>query len=145
MRILIRLFFRTLRPFLTPIVLLVDRVAAPTPVKRPEPEQEYVDRQTRALTLYQFKTCPFCIKTRHAIRRLALNIELRNAQHDPVSRDELLTGGGEIKVPCLRIVQEDGSVRWMYESSDIIDYLEGRFGSEVDFTDTQPGFSNQPD
>ncbi|SCZ66445.1 glutaredoxin family protein [Thiohalomonas denitrificans] len=144
MRILIRLFFRTLRPFLTPVVLLVDRLAAPTPVQRPEPEQEYVDRQTRALTLYQFKTCPFCIKTRHAIRRLALNIELRNAQHDPVSREELLAGGGEVKVPCLRIVEEDGSVRWMYESSDIIDYLDGRFGTEVDLGDTRP-LSNQAD
>lgn len=132
MRILIRLFFRTLRPLLTPIVLLVDRVSTPTPVQRPETEQQHVDRQTRELRLYQFRTCPFCIKTRHAIARLALNIELRDAQHDPVSREELLTGGGEVKVPCLRIVDADGGVRWMYESSDIIAYLKSRFGPEAD-------------
>ncbi|HAI96784.1 MAG TPA: glutaredoxin, partial [Methylococcaceae bacterium] len=35
-------------------------------------------------------------------------------------------GGGKLKVPCLRI-EEDGKVSWMYESSDIINYLEDRF------------------
>ncbi len=138
MRILIRLFFRTLRLFLTPVVLLVDRVTSPTSIERPEDEQRFVDEQTRALTLYQFKTCPFCIKTRHAIKRLGLNIELRDAQKDPVSREELMNGGGEVKVPCLRIADDQGEVRWMYESSDIIAYLESRFGPEARLTDPQP-------
>jgi len=129
MRILIRLFFRTLRLLLTPFMILFDYATAPTPLERSESAQQNVDEQTRALSLYQFRTCPFCIKTRHAIRRLGLNIELRNSQHDPVSRTELLTGGGEVKVPCLRIAEEDGSVRWMYESDDIIAYLESRFGT----------------
>ena len=43
------------------------------------------------------------------------------------SREELLAGGGTIKVPCLRITDDAGDTSWMYESSDIIAYLQGRF------------------
>ncbi|QKT03367.1 glutaredoxin [Ectothiorhodospiraceae bacterium 2226] len=130
MRTLIRFFFRGVRLALAPVMVLYDLVKAPTPIERPAAEQQRVDEATRALKLYQFRTCPFCIKTRHAIRRLALNIELRDAQHDPVSREELLRGGGQVKVPCLRIAEADGAVRWMYESSEINAYLERRFGPE---------------
>jgi len=31
-----------------------------------------------------------------------------------------------LKVPCLKIT-ENGEDRWMYESNDIIAYLNGRF------------------
>jgi glutathione S-transferase len=31
-------------------------------------------------------------------------------------------------VPCLRIEKEDGSSEWMYESKDIIAYLDERYG-----------------
>ena len=41
---------------------------------------------------------------------------------------DLVRGGGERKVPCLRIEHGD-RVEWMYESDDIIAYLEGRFGA----------------
>jgi glutathione S-transferase len=39
----------------------------------------------------------------------------------------LLQGGGKVQTPCLRIAGEDGQVRWMYESGDIIRYLQQRF------------------
>jgi hypothetical protein len=32
-------------------------------------------------------------------------------------------------VPCLRVVKEDGSIDWIYESNDIIGFLDRRFGS----------------
>jgi glutathione S-transferase len=32
-------------------------------------------------------------------------------------------------VPCLRIEDNNGDVRWMYESGDIISYLDQRFNS----------------
>ena len=38
-----------------------------------------------------------------------------------------MAGGGNLKVPCLRIVDEQGDVRRMYEFGEIIGYLEGRF------------------
>jgi glutathione S-transferase len=43
------------------------------------------------------------------------------------AREELLAGGGDLKVPCLRIGEGEHASQWMYESKDIISYLEGRF------------------
>ena len=57
----------------------------------------------------------------------SLNIETRDAKREDSSREELLQGGGALKVPCLRIEDEQGTVSWIYESSEIIDYLDGRF------------------
>jgi len=65
---------------------------------------------------------------RRVIRRLQLNIELRDIHADPVYRRELVTGGGRSMVPCLRIEDDDGSVQWMYESADISHFLTLRFG-----------------
>lgn len=127
MKWFIRMFFRTLRLILLPFILLWDRLTSPKGIERPLAEQEKIDLQTRDLLLYQFATCPFCMKVRREIQRLSLNIETRDAQHDKAFRDELLQGGGEIKVPCLKIVNEHGGVVWMYESADIISYLRERF------------------
>jgi glutaredoxin len=77
--------------------------------------------------MYQFLTCPFCIKTRRAIKRLSLNIETRDALHHAPSRQQLLEGGGQVKVPCLRITDADGNIEWLYESDDIIQYLQQSF------------------
>lgn len=60
--------------------------------------------------------------------RLSLNIELRNALQPGEHRAALEREGGQIKVPCLRIQGDDGSVQWLYESNDIIAYLRERFG-----------------
>jgi glutathione S-transferase len=46
----------------------------------------------------------------------------------PRNRKELLNGGGRKTVPCLRIEDSSGSVQWMYESGDIIAYLQRKFG-----------------
>ena len=60
-------------------------------------------------------------------RKLQRSAEAQ-AMNDPQARQALLEGGGKVKVPCLRI-EENGQVRWMYESSEIIAYLEGRFAN----------------
>ena len=131
MKSLIRLFFRTLRLIIGPIMLFIDWLTTPRGVQRPATEQEQVNQHTQNMALYQFKTCPFCIKVRRHTKRLSLNIELRDAQHDPVSRAQLLTGGGAIKVPCLKVTNEAGEDRWMYESDDIIHYLSAQFGQDT--------------
>lgn len=95
-------------------------------ISRSAEDQQCVDQQTENMSLYQFYACPFCLKTRRAFKRLGLNIETRDAQNNP-HRADLLAGGGEIKVPCLRL-DTDGETIWMYESSDIIHFLEQRFG-----------------
>ncbi|MDH5181226.1 MAG: glutathione S-transferase N-terminal domain-containing protein [Gammaproteobacteria bacterium] len=129
MKVMIRLFFRLIRRIVGPIMLFIDWITTPRGVQRDEKEQEKIDLDTQNLTLYQFKTCPFCIKVRRHAKRLSLNIETRDAQHDPISRTQLLTGGGEIKVPCLKLTNEAGEDRWMYESREIIHYLDAQFGA----------------
>ncbi len=127
MKWLFRTFFKTLRPVLGPILLLRERLTAPQGVERSPLAQKEVDRQCRDLALYQFKTCPFCIKVRQEMRRLSLPIELRDAQFDATHREALAQGGGKPAVPCLWIRDERGGARWMYESGDIIAYLRARF------------------
>ena len=94
-------------------------------VKRSSEDQQCVNNTTASFSLYQFYACPFCLKTRRAFKRMGLKIETRDATTNP-ARADLLAGGGEIKVPCLRIENKD-QVIWMYESSEIIAYLEQRF------------------
>lgn len=127
MRWLVRMFFRTLRLILTPVMLLWARAPAADRVTRPAAEQQRIDEETNRLALYQFNTCPFCIKVRREISRLSLNIVLHDAQKDQQRRAELSSGGGKVTVPCLRISNDDGSTTWMYESAEIIGYLQQRF------------------
>mgnify|MGYP003136986867 FL=1 len=127
MRVIIRYFFRTLRLVLTPFMLLSEKLSTPESVTRSAEEQARADEASKDLALYQFKACPFCIKVRKEIARLGLNIETRDAQHDPEHRAALEAGGGRIKVPCLKIQQEDGSERWLYESDEIKAWLQERF------------------
>lgn len=120
---------KTVRQLLGQLILFVDWLTRPRPMQRSAEAQAEVDARTRVLALYQFQLCPFCIKVRRAIRRLGLNIETRDALNDPDHRATLLTEGGEIKVPCLAIT-ENGETRWMYESADIIAWLEQQFGEQ---------------
>ncbi len=127
MKLALKLFFKTLRIVTGPFILLWEIAATPKGIVRQPKKQQQIDRQCRNLAIYQFKTCPFCIKVRREIRRLSLNIELRDAQKDPQNREALLQGGGQIKVPCLKITDAQGKSQWMYESADIIQYLQKRF------------------
>ena len=127
MRILIRYFFRLVRLILTPFMLIMEKLTTPKGVERSTDAQARVEQECKQLSLYQFKTCPFCIKVRKEVARLNLPIELRDAQHNETHRAELSEQGGRVKVPCLRITQERGNAQWMYESDDIIHYLRARF------------------
>ena len=100
----------------------------PRPQKRSPQGQAAVNKDAAALALYQFHACPFCVKTRRAMHRLNVPVALHDAKRDPQAREQLLAGGGKVKVPCLRIEEADGT-RWMYESNDIIAYLEKRFAN----------------
>lgn len=124
---MMRIFFRTLRFTLIPFMLAWAKLATPKGIARSVDAQQKIDSECAKLALYHFRTCPFCIKVRHEMARLSLPIELRDAQHEPAIRAELLQGGGKIQTPCLRIAESQNNVKWMYESSDIIKYLQQRF------------------
>lgn len=121
-----KLLVTLIREGLGRLIILIDWITRPRKLKRSPEAQVLVTQATQGLSLYQFYACPFCVKTRRAIHRLNLPIATRNATPGSPFRQELATEGGAVKVPCLRI-EEAGNVRWMYESSDIISYLEQRF------------------
>jgi glutaredoxin len=124
---MMKMFFRALRLVLNPFMLLWAKLSMPKGIVRAGDTQQKIDKECASLALYHFKTCPFCIKVRKEMARLSLPIELRDAQHDPAIRADLLQGGGKIQTPCLRITDAQGNVQWMYESDDIIRYLQQRF------------------
>ena len=109
------------------LILLLNFIFSPKSIQRAADEQAAIDAETARLSLYQYLACPFCVKVRRSMKRHSLNIETRDAKRHEQFRKELVAGGGKLKVPCLRIEEEGGNVRWMYESSDIISYLEQSF------------------
>ena len=121
-----RFFLRLLREGSGRVLILIDWLFRPSRVKRSVEDQFKVDQETKILKLYQFYACPFCVKTRRSIKRLNLKVETRNAQAEGEFRKELELNGGKIKVPCLKI-EGAGEASWLYESNDIIKYLDERF------------------
>jgi len=121
-------FFRLLRWPLGRLIAIIDRVTRPPTVEMLPGRRAQLDGITSSMALYQFQLCPFCVRTRRAIHRLGLNIETRDAKNEPRWAEELIREGGRYQVPCLRIVDDNGKVEWMYESASIISYLERRFG-----------------
>ncbi|MGF1909950.1 glutathione S-transferase N-terminal domain-containing protein [Vibrio kasasachensis] len=117
---------KVIRWILGRIILLLSFVFSPRGIKRAAEDQQVVDQKSAQLALYQFEACPFCVKVRRSMKRQSVEIELRDAKNDAKHRAELESGGGRVKVPCLRIEEKDG-VQWMYESSDIVAYLEKEF------------------
>jgi len=129
MKPVIRLFFKTLRLILGPFLLLGNWLTQPKGIVRSEAEQQATDARTRSLALYHFPTCPFCIKSRRTLRRLSLNVELRDAKNNETHRAALIAGGGKPQVPCLRITDADGQHTWLYESDAINAYLNREFSA----------------
>jgi glutaredoxin len=119
---------KALRVGLGQLVILADFLTRPAKQKRTPEAQAAVELSAKNLSLYQFQACPFCVKTRRALHRLNVPVTLRDAKNNEQDRQTLLTQGGKIKVPCLRI-EEDGKTVWMYESKVIIDYLNQRFAT----------------
>ncbi len=105
------------------LILFFDWLFTPKGIKRDADAQAAIDSKTSALSLYQYKACPFCVKVRRAMKRNSLNIQTHDAKRCETSRNELIEGGGKLKVPCLRVEDKEGDVCWIYESSDIIAYL----------------------
>jgi len=118
---------KAIRWILGQVILLLDAVTSPKSIIRELSAQKAIDDATASMSMYQFKTCPFCVKVRRELKRYALNIELRDAKNDADIKAELVREGGRHKVPCLRTKKPDGSVEWLYESNDIIAHLKKEF------------------
>jgi len=113
------------------LMAFISFLTSPRKIKRSVDAQVDVDKQVASMSMYQYFACPFCIKTRRTVRRLNIPLEYRDAQvRGGEHRNTLEHEGGRIKVPCLRIDAADKTV-WLYESNDIIDYLNTNFDPAV--------------
>ena len=113
------------------LMALISFLTSPRKIKRSPDAQIEVNKKAETMSIYQFFSCPFCIKTRRAIHRLNIPIEYRDAQtRDGEHRSTLEREGGQIKVPCLRI-DAGNTTTWLYESKAIIAYLNQKFDAPV--------------
>ena len=119
---------KIIRWILGRIILILDFITRPKKIKREVSEQKKYDELFKNHSIYQFHTCPFCVKVRRYLRKNSLNIEMRDARNNKDFRGELKKYGGKIQVPCLRI-EEKNNIKWLYESKDIIDYFEKKIKS----------------
>lgn len=80
------------------------------------------------LSLFEFEACPYCRKVREVLTELDLDYRsLPVAQGSP-RRSALKRKGGKVQVPFL--VDPNTGVQ-MYESADIVAYLERTYGNGV--------------
>ncbi|MGH1429066.1 MAG: glutaredoxin family protein [Arenicella sp.] len=107
------------------LIVFISWLTRPKAVNRSIQEQAVAQQSMEGLSLYQLFACPFCVKTRRALHRLNVNVNIKDIGKYQQFRGELEQGGGKVQVPCLRI-EEAGNVRWLYESSDIVQFLEQR-------------------
>lgn len=124
------MLLKLLRNALGLVIVFISFITLPKKLKRDDSAQQSAQNKADKLALYQFYACPFCVKTRRAIHALNIDIDYRDAANNTQYRQELLENGGEIKVPCLRI-EKDNKVEWLYESSDIIHYLNNESKPEA--------------
>lgn len=120
------MFINALRNGLGQIIIFIDFITRPRKMQRSPEAQAAVNQAASNLSLYQFRACPFCVKTRRTLHKLNVPMQLRDAKNDAQARSELLEQGGKIQVPCLRI-EENGQSTWLYESKAIASYLQDRF------------------
>jgi len=72
--------------------------------------------------LYFSAWCFFCAKVARFLEGREHSIEFLDVA-DIENRSSLIKGGGKSQVPCLRI-EDQGEVQWLYESDDIIQYIQ---------------------
>lgn len=82
----------------------------------------------KSLVLYGYPSCPYCRRVLSAISALGIDVPLRNTMTDEANNAALLAATGRETVPVLRIEMLDGSVRWLPESLDIVQFLNDRSG-----------------
>lgn len=100
------------------------------PVVRSSEEQCSLDRESRRIQLYFCNTCPTSIKIKRRCEQLGLRIVEKDVKRVNAYRNELIHGGGEVRVPCLRIEgRQDQETRWLYDGKNIMQYLERRFAN----------------
>lgn len=86
--------------------------------RRPDPP--------KLLELYDFEACPYCRKVREVLSELDLDYLAHPVAHGSPRRAELVKRGGKMMAPYL---VDPNTGAEMYESDDIIGYLNASYGA----------------
>lgn len=105
---------------------LVDRLVPVRTQQRSAEQRNLLERESRRMHLYYTRCCPSSISIRRHCERIGLRVVEKDVLRVNAYRHELLNGGGEPRVPCLRIDDEQGG-RWLYSPEAIRDFLDKRF------------------
>ena len=70
---------KVIRWILGQIILILDFLTSPKAVVREAEEQRAIDDVTASMSMYQFKTCPFCVKVQHHFWHHAAQYAARDA------------------------------------------------------------------
>lgn len=103
---------------------------AKTPVTRSSAEQASVEKKAAYLTLYELRSCQYSAKVRRHLKWLNVPVATKDLKRCHIYQKELLAGGGRAQVPCLKIEKPSGT-EWLYESQDIIEYLDRKFAPKA--------------
>jgi glutathione S-transferase len=87
---------------------------------------EHARASLKPLTLYNMEGSPYCRKVRETLSELDLEYVVRNVPKGSPKRAELKERGGKVQVPY---VVDPNSGSEMYESEDIVAYLNARYGA----------------
>lgn len=80
------------------------------------------------LELYQKESCPYCAKVRKKMEELDIDYICRTSLKGSKKREILKKLGGQEMIPFLVDTSEPNNLVMMYESEDIIAYLEKKYG-----------------
>lgn len=75
--------------------------------------------------LYYYDACPFCQRVLRALPGLKVDVEKRNVLTHQEFRKQQYAATGRTTVPCL-LISDNGKDTWMFESADIIRFLQSR-------------------
>ncbi len=80
------------------------------------------------LELYQLDGCPYCQKVQKRMSELGVSYITHHPRENEEEMDELMELGGKDQVPFLVVRDDSGAIiASMYESDDIIDWLDEQF------------------
>ena len=105
------------------IILFLDWLPSPKPLNMTKEKIDSIAAYSSTLTLYEFRACPFCVMVRRFLKKNNIVLDIKDAKRDKDYAQEVISGGGKLQVPCLRIEKSPEDVEWMYESKDIVKFL----------------------
>lgn len=94
------------------------------------------------ITLYHKPACPFCHKVFDAIKEKGIEVEMKDITEDAQAASELEDLGGKMQVPFLLDTDRQ---KMMYESEDIIAYLDEHYAAPTTSAATAKVRIHRPD